>query len=249
MDIEMTAMDAREQEAAALKRLWDAYKKRNPDVTQKQLGQRYGIGTQGMVSQYLLGRARLDLEAALKFANAFSCNVGDFSPRLAQAAAKAVQNDSSLSIPVTKRGGLTLDSSPSEPVPLHPVKKIQVVASGVMLSDEQIELLEGDVGWVLAPTFDNGAWAIVMKGHHMHPAIRDGQVLVLEPNVTPAPGEYVLLRLKSGHNLVMELFTKGEETVTVMTVNGNKRGSFDWDEIEQLIAIGAQLPNSRIRKD
>jgi hypothetical protein len=250
MDIEMTAMDAREQEAAALKRLWDAYKKRNPDVTQKQLGQRYGIGTQGMVSQYLLGRAKLDLDAALKFAAAFGCNVIDFSPRLAQSAAKAVQKDSALSTPAIKRGVLTLDSSPTEPVPLHPVRKIQVVATGMMLSDEQIDLLEGDVGWVLAPTADSRARAIVMKGRHMHPAIRDGQVLVLEPGVTPCPGEYVYLKPKGDKPRVMELiFTTGEESVTVMAVNGSGRETFARTDIEEFIAIGAQLPSSRIRKD
>jgi hypothetical protein len=249
MDIEMTAMDAREQEAAALKRLWDAYKKRNPEVTQKQLGQRYGIGTQGMVSQYLLGRARLDLEAALKFAAAFGCNVGDFSPRLATVAAKAVQKDSNLSIGSINRGGITLAGSPDEPVPLHPVRKLQVVATGKMLSDEQVELLEGPGGYVLAPTGDGDAYAIVMKGDYMHPAIRNGQVLVLEPSVTPSPGEFVLLLLKDGRHLVAELFMQGEETVTVMTVSGAKRSTFDRSAISQLIAIGAQLPASRIRKD
>jgi hypothetical protein len=249
MDIEMTAMDAREQEAAALKRLWDAYKKRNPDVTQKQLGQRYGIGTQGMVSQYLLGRAKLDLETALKFAAALGCNVSDFSPRLAQTAAKAVHKDSRLSTPVIKQGVLVPNSSPGEPVPLHPARKIRVVATGNMLSDEQIELLEGDVGWVHAPTADGNAWAIVMKGHDMHPAIRDGQVLVLEPGVTPIPGEYVYLKLKNGIELVAEVFTLSDESVTVMTVNmGSKRATYTRSQIAILAAVGAQLPASRIRK-
>jgi phage repressor protein C with HTH and peptisase S24 domain len=117
-----------------------------------------------------------------------------------------------------------------------------------MLSDEQIELVEGPGGYVLAPTGDGLARAIVMKGDYMHPAIRQGQVLVLEPGITPTPGEYVLLVLNNGRHLVVELLMRDEETVTVMIVNGTKRMTFDRNEIDELIAIGAQLPSSRIVK-
>lgn len=52
----------------------------------KQLtfGLEHGIGTQGLVSQFLKGRTALHLEAAVKFARGLGCSVADFSPKLAQ---------------------------------------------------------------------------------------------------------------------------------------------------------------------
>jgi transcriptional regulator with XRE-family HTH domain len=249
MQADPATMNTRDQEAAALKRLWNAHKKKHPDATQEQLGRRHKIGNQSMVSQYLHGRAKLDLQAALKFAAAFGCAVADFSPRLANEAARAAQrdpNDPGVSlIPEDLFSGGSL----SEPVPMHPVRKIQVTATGKMLSEDQVELLVGAGGYVYASTTDPEAYAIVMKGDEGYPAIRHGWVLVIEPNVQPTPGEFIFLKLRDGRDLVVELLMRTEDSITVMAANGTKRTTHDLGEVEAILAIGAQVPPSHIRKE
>jgi len=56
-------------------------------LSQEAFGAAHGIGSQGMVWQYLNAGSPLNLEAALKFASALQCSVSDFSPRLAKALA------------------------------------------------------------------------------------------------------------------------------------------------------------------
>lgn len=74
------ASDVVAAEAAELKRLF--LSRRNDGVTQEQFGQAHGIGSQGMVWQYLNGRRPLNLKAAAAFAQGLGCSVRDFSPRL-----------------------------------------------------------------------------------------------------------------------------------------------------------------------
>lgn len=70
------------QAHVALKRL---YEERVPKgMTQEQFGALHGIGTQGMVWQYLNGETPLPLEAAAKFAKALRCTIYDISPPLAE---------------------------------------------------------------------------------------------------------------------------------------------------------------------
>jgi transcriptional regulator with XRE-family HTH domain len=66
-----------------LKRLYEA---RVPEsMSQEEFGQKYGIGTQGMVSQYLNGTRPLNFEAAAKFARGLSCTIAEISPAMAKA--------------------------------------------------------------------------------------------------------------------------------------------------------------------
>lgn len=64
-----------------LETLWE--ERRPAGMSQDAFGARYGIGTQGMVSQYILGRRPLNIEAAVKFAEGLDCTVADISPDLA----------------------------------------------------------------------------------------------------------------------------------------------------------------------
>lgn len=57
---------------------------KNAELSQLDFGSRYDIGSQGMVWQYLGGRAPLNIKVAVKFAVGLRCEVADFSPTLAQ---------------------------------------------------------------------------------------------------------------------------------------------------------------------
>lgn len=65
----------------ALKKLYEERVK----VSQAEFGAEHGIGTQGMVWQYLNGHTPLSLEAAAKFARGLGCTIQDISPTMAEA--------------------------------------------------------------------------------------------------------------------------------------------------------------------
>ena len=59
-------------------------------MSQEEFGALYDIGTQGMVSQYLLGTVPLNYEAAAKFARGFQCSIEDICPEMAQTLIKDI---------------------------------------------------------------------------------------------------------------------------------------------------------------
>lgn len=68
-----------EAEARKLRELWD----RSTTLTQDEFGERFDIGNQSAVGQFLSGRVPLSLKAAAGFARGLGVSVADFSPRLA----------------------------------------------------------------------------------------------------------------------------------------------------------------------
>lgn len=72
-----------------LKRLWD--ERITPTgMSQEEFGEKYGIGTQGMVSQYLLGTRPLNYDAAAKFARGFGCSIEEICPDMARVLLKDI---------------------------------------------------------------------------------------------------------------------------------------------------------------
>jgi transcriptional regulator with XRE-family HTH domain len=70
---------------AAADKLKQLYEKRVPKgMSQAQFGETFGIGTQGLVSQYLNGHTALTVEAAAKFAKGLGCKIDDISPEMAR---------------------------------------------------------------------------------------------------------------------------------------------------------------------
>jgi len=67
-----------------LRVLFDAAKERE-GFSQASFGKKHGLGSQGMVWQYLWGKTPLNVEAAKKFATALKVPVREFSPSLAEA--------------------------------------------------------------------------------------------------------------------------------------------------------------------
>ncbi|MET3134983.1 hypothetical protein AAKU55_005286 [Oxalobacteraceae bacterium GrIS 1.11] len=67
-------------DAERLRQLFD---NRMPKVSQAEFGDLHGIGTQGMVWQYLAGRRPLNIEAAVAFARGLGVGIIAFSPTIA----------------------------------------------------------------------------------------------------------------------------------------------------------------------
>lgn len=70
------------REAARLTELWET----RIHETQQLFGERYGIGGQSAVGQFLRGEVPLSMKAARGFATGLKCQISEFSPRLAREA-------------------------------------------------------------------------------------------------------------------------------------------------------------------
>jgi len=58
-------------------------------LSQLEIGEKFGIGTQGMVWQYVNAKTPLNLSAIIKFSNGLKCSVVEISPTLAEELSKA----------------------------------------------------------------------------------------------------------------------------------------------------------------
>lgn len=70
------------EDAQRLRALWEDYRERTK-TSQEKFGAAAGIGTQGMVFQYISGTNPLNLAAVGKFAKAFGVRIDEISPTLA----------------------------------------------------------------------------------------------------------------------------------------------------------------------
>ena len=62
-----------------LRKIWQESHK----YSQREFGEKFGIGTGAAVSNYLLGRIPLNLNVVIKFAKGLGCKIEDISPSMA----------------------------------------------------------------------------------------------------------------------------------------------------------------------
>ncbi|CAB3858879.1 hypothetical protein LMG26788_02154 [Achromobacter pulmonis] len=103
-------------------------------------------------------------------------------------------------------------------------------------------------GFVEAHSSDPDAYALRVRGDSMFPAIRDGWYVVVEPNSSPAAGEYVAIALNDGRKMVKEFLFQGGDAYTVQSVNGGTRLTLPLPDVHQVHAIGSVLMPSKYRE-
>ena len=144
-------------------------------ISRREFGERYGIGTAGMVNQLLLGRRPVSLAAAVKFAEGLGCAIDDFSPELAAFARKAAS--------FTHEIETDIDSA------IHP-NRIPV------LTGEEVALRsrgkDGEpTGWTITDhRLAEGSFALRIEDTQMEPHFTAGDVVIIEP-IAPVSGDCV----------------------------------------------------------
>lgn len=132
--------------------------------------------------------------------------------------------------------------------PIRRIRQVPVVGT-VKVGDEgyfeEVSQEPAGAGHVEASTTDTGAYALRVRGDSLHPAIRDGWIIVIEPQGQVTAGEYVLVGLKSGRKMIKELLYQRRDSVAVMSVNSDTRLSVPTDELEFVHSIGAVFPPSK----
>lgn len=104
-------------------------------------------------------------------------------------------------------------------------------------------------GWVDSYSPDPDAYGLRVKGDSMHPAIRNGSVVVIEPRGQLVPGEYVAIALFSGKKMVKELVFYRADEIVVESVNGNHRQTIERNEIENIHPVSAVVSPSKWRAE
>lgn len=84
MQIRRPLTEQEQKEAELLRRAWENYKLKNKGATQAWLAAEAGIGTQGAVGQYLLGKIPLNVEALFAICRVIQTPPSSISPRLTQ---------------------------------------------------------------------------------------------------------------------------------------------------------------------
>lgn len=96
MKKETTLEEWQLQDANALRRLFEARTEttaQGKPISQMDFGAKYGIGSQGMVWQYIHGHRPLNIKAAVSFAQGLGVKVSDFSETLGHQIEEASQAD------------------------------------------------------------------------------------------------------------------------------------------------------------
>jgi len=106
----------------------------------------------------------------------------------------------------------------------------------------------GAEGYVEAVSSDADAYVLRVKGDSMHPAIRDGWYVLVEPNRQPHAGAYAAIKLADGRRMVKEFLFRTSDTLVVESVNGGARLTLRLEEIETIHPIGAVLMPDKHRE-
>ena len=197
-------------------------------ITQEKLAEHIGV-SQGGVAHWLSGRREPSLEVigqVLKFLGLPEMSVG--------------------------RGpdsGLFEDGSNVEPGPpiTTDARRIDIVGTAQMGPDGHWVGLDNAGGWVETWSRDTDAYALLLRGDSMAPAIRSGWVAVCEPNHRLVPGEYVMVTTVDDQSMVKELLFQNDEGVSLMSINSAyERVTIPWTQIQTIHYVGAILGPSKV---
>ena len=100
-------------------------------------------------------------------------------------------------------------------------------------------------GYFEHPTSDPDAYVLRVKGDSMHPAIRSGWYVLVEPNGDIQQGEYVLVKLADGRSTVKELLWHKHGEYALLAIANDARLTVAEADIEGIYPIAAVLPPSK----
>ena len=212
------------QDARRLSEAFDRAKDRDPSLTQESLAHSCGWKTQGTVSQYMRGKIPLNMAALLKFCEALQSMPEEISPQIAEklkitsldraisaanlanlkAKASLGKSEVSSPDPLLSPSSDSKSSAPGarldinvKPVPLglRVIPVISYVQAGELteISDPYemgdgfaIEMCEDDLG--------PSTFALEIEGDSMLPEFRPGDRIIVDPDVAPNPGNFVVAK-------------------------------------------------------
>ncbi|MEN9544561.1 MAG: hypothetical protein RLZZ598_1394 [Pseudomonadota bacterium] len=128
------------------------------------------------------------------------------------------------------------------------LRQVKIVGIAKLGNGGYYEQVDDD-GLVDSYSADPNAYALRVKGDSMHPAIRHGEIVVVEPRGQCVPGEYVAIALVDGRRMVKELVIERIDEVVVESVNGNHRQTIERASILQMHPVTSRVSPSRWRPE
>lgn len=129
------------------------------------------------------------------------------------------------------------------------VRPTRVVGAAKLGDNGYYEETGHDAGWVDSYSADPAVYALRVVGDSMHPAIRHGSFVVVDPNGACVPGEYVAIALVDGRKMVKELVFDRATEVVVESVNGGQRLTLQRTEIVTMHPVAAVVLASKWRPE
>jgi len=113
--------------------------------------------------------------------------------------------------------------------------------------EQQYPVGHGD-GYIDTPTTDPNAYGLKVVGDSMHPAIRHGWYVVIEPNLEPFNGMIALFKFHDGRKMIKELANLNDGFYTLLSINEeHKRITASVDEIEDIHPVAFIAPPNKVK--
>ena len=188
----VTITEENKEESRQLKAIW-LRKKKAEGLSQEIFGDTHGIGSQAAVGFFLNGKSALSMKAAVGFAQGLNCTIAEFSPRLAKLAA-----DNAAVAESGEQAASRMSNVIPSDIGVIRIPVISYVQAGVWT--EAVENFQpGDADdWLFtAESHSKHTFALEIKGPSMLPEFKPGDKVIIDPDVAPNPGDYVVA--KNGH--------------------------------------------------
>lgn len=105
-------------------------------------------------------------------------------------------------------------------------------------------------GHIPFPAKSENAYALRCRGDSMKPRIKNGEFVIVDPSLTPAPGDEVLVKASDGRVMVKELLYVRDDVVHLMSVNeAHGKLTIPLAEIECMHGIAGFMPPHTWKKD
>lgn len=161
-------------EAALLKELFAKHSK----LSQKDFAKTFDIGTPALLWQYLNGRKALGLKAAIKIATGLGVDVGAFSPRLARELRDLAIPNVTAASGMQKRIPILSDVQAGSP------NGGDVEAREAAIDQGNYVIRDADLS--------DECFALTIQGRSMEPDFVQGDIIIVDPSISPSPGDFVV---------------------------------------------------------
>lgn len=114
---------------------------------------------------------------------------------------------------------------------IHHVPIISYVQAGAWTAESSIRNLEGEIGYLQTNLdLSKSAFTLVIKGRSMEPEFSEGDAVVIDPEVYPLPGDYVVAK-------------NGEDEATFKKYR--PRGIINGQDVFELVPLNDDYPTIR----
>ena len=105
-------------------------------------------------------------------------------------------------------------------------------------------------GYVALPSNDPNAYSVRVIGDSMHPRIRSGEFVVVEPNHQYSPGDEVLVVTRDGRSMVKEFLYRRDGHVALHSLNeSHGRTTIPETDVEKIHYVAAIAKAGYFRPD